>query len=180
MSFCAKLLPTLKFTGLFGLGGTSPGDIVNPSDFAAILMPQLSWPLLDWGKTQATVHQAEAQRDEAEAQYRKQVLAALQDAEDSLARFGATRQQLGNLAQSQHSAANAARLNNQRYAAGTSSLIDQLDIELQDLSAQIAVEQASAQLTLDYIAVQKALGLGWTDAPPEKDPPLRVTSWGQK
>ena len=39
---------------------------------------------------------------------------------------------------------------------------------------------ASAQLTLDYIAVQKALGLGWTDAPPEKDPPLRVTSWGQK
>ncbi len=61
------------------------------------------------------------------------------------------------------SAARAAALNRQRFDAGTSSLIDQLDIERQRLTATVNAEQARAQLTIDYIAVQKALGLGWQD-----------------
>ncbi|MFD1961099.1 TolC family protein [Novosphingobium panipatense] len=109
------------------------------------------------------VQEAEAQRDAAEGQYRKAVLSALQDAEDSLARFGATRQQLAQLIQAERSAAGAARLNRQRFEAGTSTLIDQLDIERQQLSSSIAVAQAKAQLTIDYIAIQKALGLGWSE-----------------
>jgi outer membrane protein TolC len=170
----AAALPALKFTGILGLGGTSIGDVVDPAKFAAILLPQLTWPGLDWGKSRAAIHQAEAERDIAAAQYREKVLAALQDAEDSLARFGATRQQLAQLATSAENAAAAAALNQQRTAAGTSSLIDQLDIERQDLSARIALEQARADLTIDYIAVHKALGLGWQDQPPERDPPVTV------
>ena len=91
------------------------------------------------------------------------MLEALQDAEDSLARFGATRRQLAGFVRSERSAASASALNRLRYEAGTSTLIDQLDIERQDLSAAIAVAQAKAQLTIDYIAIQKALGLGWSE-----------------
>lgn len=161
----ARMFPGIKFSGILGLGGTNPGDVVDPGKFAALLVPQLSWPILDFGRIRAQVRQAEAQRDAAEAQYRQSVLEALQDAEDNLARFGASRRQLAGFVRSERSAATAAELNRQRFAAGTSSLIDQLDIERQDLSAAIAVSQAKAQLTIDYIAIQKALGLGWTDAP---------------
>jgi len=159
----AQAMPGIKFSGILGLGGTEPGDVLDPGNLAALLMPQLSWPVLDFGRSRSAVREAEAQRDGAQAQYRQSVLAALQDAEDSLARFGATRRQLAQLAGAEQSAARAAGLNRQRFAAGTSSLIDQLDIERQQLSAAIAAAQARAQLTIDYIAVQKALGLGWSD-----------------
>ncbi len=158
----ARMFPGISFTGILGLGGTRPGDVFDPDKLAALLIPQLMWPILDFGRIKGAVREAEGQRDTAQGQYRQTVLAALQDAEDSLARFGATRQQLAGLIRSQRSAGIAATLNRQRFEAGTSTLIDQLDIERQELSAISAVSQARAQLTIDYIAVQKALGLGWT------------------
>ncbi len=110
-----------------------------------------------------TTAASEAQRDAAEAAYRQTVLEALQEAETALSRFGNARAQLGRLTQAQATADRAATLNRQRVAAGTATLIDQLDIERQRLSAQIAVSQARAQLTGSYIAVNKALGLGWRE-----------------
>jgi len=160
----ARRFPSVSFMGIFGLGGTHIGDVVDPSNFTALLAPQINWSFLDFGRNRAAVRQAEAQRDEAEAQYREAVLEALEDAETSLSRFGNTRQQLAQLVRAEASATNSARLNNQRVAAGTSTVIDQLDIERQRLSASIGVAQAKAQLTISYIAVQKALGLGWSDA----------------
>ena len=160
----AQALPGIKFSGILGMGGTNPGDVVDPGNFSLLLMPQLSWSFLDFGRNAAAIREAKAQRDAAEAQYRQAVLEALQDAEDSLARFGATRRQLAQLLAAEQGAARAAALNRQRYEAGTSSLIDQLDIERQDLQAAIAAAQARAQLTIDFIAVNKALGLGWREA----------------
>jgi NodT family efflux transporter outer membrane factor (OMF) lipoprotein len=163
----AKLLPRIQFMGILGLGGTSFSDVVDPDNLTTLAAPMLSWNLLDFGRARAAVRQSEAQRDAAAAQYRQSVLEALQDAETSLSRFGNTRRQLAQLMQAERSAARAAALNDQRVAAGTSSLIDQLDIERQRLSAAIAVAQAKAQLTNSYVAVQKSLGLGWTVPPAE-------------
>ncbi|PZQ59893.1 MAG: RND transporter [Sphingomonas taxi] len=159
----AAMFPSLRFMGIFGLGGTGIADAVDPSKLTTLAAPMLNWSFLDFGRNRAAVAQAEAQRDGAAAQYRQTVLEALQDAETSLSRFGNTRAQLGQLLQAEASANRAAQLNAQRVAAGTSTLIDQLDVERQRLSAAIAVAQARAQLTGQYIAVQKSLGLGWRD-----------------
>jgi len=159
----AKLFPKLNFMGIVGLGGTNIGDVIDPSKFTTLAAPMLSWSFLDFGRTRAAIRTAEAQRDEADAQYRETVLEALQDAEKNLSLFGNVRQQLGQLRGVEVTAEQSARLNRQRYQAGTSTLIDQLDIERQRLSAAIAVAQAKAQLTNAYIGVQKSLGLGWSD-----------------
>lgn len=160
----AKLFPSLSFLGIFGLGGTNIGDVVDPNKLTALAAPMLSWSFLDFGRTRAAIDQSEAQRDLAAAQYRQRVLEALQDAETSLSRFGNTRLQYAQLLRADQTAARAAALNGQRVSAGTSSVIDQLDVERQRLSAAIAVAQARAQLTDSYIAVQKSLGLGWSEA----------------
>ncbi|MBW6529788.1 efflux transporter outer membrane subunit [Sphingomonas sp. RRHST34] len=159
----AKLFPSLSFLGIFGLGGTNIGDVVDPNKLTALVAPMLSWSFLDFGRTRAAIDQSEAQRDVAAAQYRERVLEALQDAETSLSRFGNTRLQYAQLLRAEQSAARAATLNSQRVAAGTSNVIDQLDVERQRLSAAIAVAQAKAQLTDSYITVQKSLGLGWSE-----------------
>lgn len=159
----ARMFPSLRLLGLIGLGGSTLGDVLDPSKLASVAAPILSWSFLDFGRNKAAVNQAEAERDEAAAKYRQTVLEALQDAETSLSRFGNTRAQLAQLLGAEASATRAARLNAQRVAAGTSTTIDQLDVERQRLSASIAVAQARAQLTDSYIAVQKSLGLGWSD-----------------
>ncbi|MBT2189052.1 efflux transporter outer membrane subunit [Sphingobium nicotianae] len=161
----AKRLPRLNFLGLLGLGGTSPGDVFDVDKLTALGAPMLTWSFLDFGRGAAGVRQSEAERDQAEAQYRKAVLAALQDAETSLSRFGKARLQVASLARAEQSAGRSATLNNQRVTAGTSSLIDQLDIERQRLTAAIALSQGTAALTNSYVAVQKSLGLGWSEEP---------------
>ncbi|MBB4619585.1 efflux transporter outer membrane subunit [Sphingomonas abaci] len=169
----ARELPAVRFLGLLGLGGTSPGDVFDLGKLTALGAPTLSWSFLDFGKARAATRASEAQRDQAEAGYRQTVLQALQEAETSLSRFGNLRAQLGNLARAEAAAARAATLNDQRVRAGTSATIDQLDIERQRLSAAIAVAQAKAQLTTSYIAVQKSLGLGWTPQRADAVPPAR-------
>ena len=158
----AKELPGLRFMGILGLGGTSPGDVLDPGNLTTLLAPMLDWSFLDFGRNRAATAASVADRDGAEATYRRTVLAALQDAETALSRFGSTRAQLGQLIQAEATSARSARLNAQRVAAGTSTVIDQLDIERQRLSASMASEQARAQLTQSYIVINKALGLGWT------------------
>jgi NodT family efflux transporter outer membrane factor (OMF) lipoprotein len=159
----ARKFPSLNLLGIIGLGGTGVSDVLDPSKLATVAAPMLNWSFLDFGRNRAAVRQAEAQRDVADAQYRQTVLEALQDAETSLSRFGNARQQLAQLLLAEQSATRAATLNAQRVDAGTSTLVDQLDIERQRLSATIGAEQGRAQLTNNYIAVQKSLGLGWTD-----------------
>lgn len=159
----AREMPGIRFLGLLGLGGSSPDKMFDLGNLAALAVPSLNWSFLDFGRARAATRVSEAQRDQAEASYRRTVLDALQDAETALSRFGSRRRQLGQLVQVEATAARAAALNRQRVAAGTATLIDQLDIERQQVSAASAVAQARAALTQSYIAVNKALGLGWTD-----------------
>ncbi len=98
--------------------------------------------------------------------YEQTVLAALQDAEDSLSRFGRQREDVAELTAATDSAAHAAALTRARYAGGTASLIDVLDTERQRVSTEQSLAQAQAMLTEDYVALQKSLGLGCQDAWP--------------
>jgi len=159
----AKELPGIRFLGLLGLGGTSPGDVFDLGNLTALAAPSLSWSFLDFGRARAATRVSEAQRDRYEAAYRQTVLEALQETETALSRFGNNRAQLGQLARAEAAAIRAAALNRQRFDAGTATLIDQLDVERQRIQASIAVAQARAQLTQSFVAVNKALGLGWGD-----------------
>lgn len=112
----AKLYPSLRFVGILGVGGTSPGDIFDPDSLTVLAAPMLSWTFLDFGKTRAAIHNAEAGRDAAAADYRRTLLAALQDAETSLSRFAGERRRLAELVRAEESAAHAAALNARRPA----------------------------------------------------------------
>jgi NodT family efflux transporter outer membrane factor (OMF) lipoprotein len=160
----ATRFPRLSFMGILGIGGTSLSALTNLNNIAAIALPQLQWSVLDFGRGAARVRQSEAQRDEAEALYRQAVLAALQDAEDSLSRFGHRRETVASLVRVRDSATRAAALMEQRYRAGTATLIDALDAERQRIAAEQNLADAVAALTNDYVAIQKALGLGWEAA----------------
>jgi len=157
----AARFPSLSFMGLIGIGGTHPEDVFDLDKLAAIAMPQLSWNFLDFGRNAARVGQAKGAQEEAAAQYRQAVLSALRDSEDALSRFGARRLSVASLARSRASADRSAALMRQRFEAGTATRIQLLDAERQSIAAAQSLTQGTAAMTADYIALQKALGLGW-------------------
>lgn len=158
----AARYPSLKLFGVLGLGGVHPSDLTKLDDFAAVAAPMLSWNFLDFGRNKARVTQAEQVRDEAEMKYRQTVLDALRDAEDSLARFRYGRVTVATVARTKASADQALELAQQRYRAGTGTLVEVLDTTRQQVSAQQNLSQAEAALTRSFIGIQKALGLGWS------------------
>ena len=157
----AARFPRLTLLGLIGIGGTHPSDLTHLDDFSAIAAPQLSWNFLDFGRNKARVEQAEGVRDEAEAQYRVAVLGALRDAEGALSRFRQRRATVATIARAKAAADRAAELMAARQKAGTASLIDLLDTQRQQIAAEQNLAQAQALLTGEFVALHKALGLGW-------------------
>ncbi|MET3439177.1 efflux transporter outer membrane subunit [Sphingomonas sp. 1185] len=157
----AAKFPRLNLMGIIGIGGTSLDALTDLDNLVTLGAPMLQWNVLNFGRANARVGQAEGARDEAEAQYRGVVLSALRDAEDALSRFRARRNTVATLARAKASADRSAMLMQQRYRAGTATLIDTLDAERQRVSADQSLSQAVAGLTNDYVALQKALGLGW-------------------
>ena len=157
----AARFPRISFMGMLGMGGTKPEDMVDLNNLAVIAMPQLQWNVFDFGRGAARVGQAEGVRDEAAARYNEAVLGALRDAEDALSRYGASRQSVASLARTKASAERTARLSRQRFEGGTGSRIELLEAERQLMNAEQLLSQATAAMTGDYVALQKALGLGW-------------------
>jgi NodT family efflux transporter outer membrane factor (OMF) lipoprotein len=164
----ADRFPSLSFTGILGMGGTTPGQAFSPSALIGLLVPQLKWNLFDGGRIAAQERGARSARDEAEAQYRSHVLSALEDAEGALTRFGAARVMLGKAAQARDAADQVARLQETRADGGTLSRAQALSADRDALRAALATASAQAELTTDFIAVEKALGLGWEGGSPQK------------
>ena len=159
----AARFPKLSFMGILGLGGSEPDDILDPGNLSAIALPRLQWNLLDFGRTAASIDQAESARDEAEARYVEVVLGALRDAEQSLARFGQQRANVAALAQISRQADTAAELNEQRRAAGVISQ-GELNTSIRKREqARANLDRAIAAMTNGWIAIQKSLGLGWVE-----------------
>lgn len=162
----ARRFPSVSLLGLIGIGGSSIGDVFDTSQLSAIAVPRLTWNFLDFGRTAAGVRGAKAARDAALADYRASVLAALQDAEASLARFGAARIALARAADSLREAREVARLEKLRAGAGTISRGQAVEAQVAEIDARLAEINSRADLTLAYVSVTKSLGLGWQAVAP--------------
>jgi NodT family efflux transporter outer membrane factor (OMF) lipoprotein len=157
----AAEFPKVSLLGTVGFAATRPQDLFNGGNFTYLAGPLLQWTPWDFGRNRARVAQANAARDEAEANYRQTVLNALADAETSLARYGQQRDAVTDLARARASAQESYRLTELRLRGGTATTTDVLDADTRRTQADLSYQQGLAQLTQDYVALQKSLGLGW-------------------
>ncbi len=161
----AALFPKVTLFGNIGYTSEAAHDLFNYDKLAIVGGPALQWNFLNFGSTRSQIRQARAANQESIARYDQAVLAALQDAESSLSRFGHQRQSVDALTETRDSTVRAATLAQTRYAGGTATLLDALDADRQRVQADQNLAQARADLVRDYVALQKSLGLGWKPAP---------------
>jgi NodT family efflux transporter outer membrane factor (OMF) lipoprotein len=157
----ADLFPKVNLLGTIGYTAPALSQLFNGSSETYAAAPLLQWTPFDFGRTRAKIAEARGAHEEAVANYRQTVLSALQDAETALSRFGRQRDDVEGLLKVQASAERLARLEDIRRKGGTATTLEVLDTEGRRVTAELNVLDASAQLTIDYVALQKSLGLGW-------------------
>ncbi|MNH06488.1 Outer membrane protein OprM precursor [compost metagenome] len=125
----------------------------------------LNMPLLDGGRNQAGLDKANARYDGAVAAYRRQVLVAFKDVEDSLSDIRTLDRELAFQDEAVNAAGRAAALADTRYRNGSTSYFESIDAQRSSLDAQRAQVQVAGERSRAYVRLITALGGGWVDTP---------------
>ena len=157
----ADLFPKVTLTGNIGLAANNIASFPEGNSIIYSVGPSISWAVLDYNRIHARIDEASARRDEALARYQGVVLGALNDAETSLTRYARQLETVAARQRALASAERAAGLAEQRYHEGAASSLETLDADRQRLAAEEQLLSARAELSKDYVALQKSLGLAW-------------------
>jgi len=157
----AQLYPKFNLLALASFAGSSLGNLFSADNFSEAGAGLVSWPIFTAGKSQANVEISREQLNQAYLAYQQSVLKALQDSEDSLARFSAEQQRLASLQSSIAAANSSFTIAQQQYVAGLTDYLSVLTAQTTLLNLQDQVAQSQAALAADLVALYKALGGGW-------------------
>ena len=159
------LFPKVTFTGSFNYTAPEVGALGESSSRGYVIGPSISWAAFDLGRVRAQVAGSRARADVALAGYEQSVLRALEDTEDALVTHARTRSSLKDATDAAQASATAARIARMRYEGGLVDFLDVLDAERTELAAEDRLAQSRTQAATSLVAVYKALGGGWQDAP---------------
>jgi NodT family efflux transporter outer membrane factor (OMF) lipoprotein len=154
----AQFLPQVRLTG--SAGGIASSLIGDPVGIWSLGGSVLA-PLFQGGRLRAGVESAAGRRDQAAFGYQRTVLTAFREVEDNLAAVVRLSQQRTEIELQRDALAEALRHASNRYQAGYSSYIEQLDAQRNLLSAQLTLVQLEADQLNALIALHQALGGGW-------------------
>jgi len=157
----ADWFPRVSFTGEIGFSANRRDRIGDSGTATYRYGPGISWAALDFGHVNARVRQSKAEADGSLATYQQTVLRALEETENALTVYGATRQQLDYLQTSVTANARAAELARLRFENGSSDFLEVLDVERERLNVEASYSRARAGAATSLIGLYKALGGGW-------------------
>jgi multidrug efflux system outer membrane protein len=157
----AAWFPDVSLTASGGYASPDLGDLFKWSARAWGIGALASLPILDGGRRSAGVQNASAQLDEAAANYREKVLAALRDVEDELSELRLLAAQTQASGRAVESAARATALSDSRYRNGLVSQLELLDARRSELSNRRQALQVKAAQYQATVGLVRALGGGW-------------------
>ena len=121
-------------------------------------------PIFSGGRIEGQFDAATAQRDQAAFAYRKSVLTAFREVEDQLALIDRLGAQERMLSAQRTAVAEVLRHATNRYRAGYSSYLEQIDAQRALLSVDLSLIQLRADRLTAYVALYQALGGGVDEA----------------
>jgi multidrug efflux system outer membrane protein len=154
----AAYLPTISFAGLIGLQSAQVGDLFSSNAANWQLGGSLLSPLVDFGRTEALIAQAESRQTQAYLSYGRVVQQAFREVWDALEQVQRTDERL----ESKHSQVTAlkqsTRLASERFKGGYSSYLEVLDSERNLFNAELALVEIKRDRLLADISLFRALG----------------------
>ncbi|WP_215763019.1 efflux transporter outer membrane subunit [Acetobacter sp. P1H12_c] len=171
----ANRLPNVQLGATPGFAAASIAQMATPGFGQWTLAAMITQPLFDGGLLRHQEHAARAQYDQAAADYRTALIAALQDVADTLTAIRSDAAALGANASAATAAAESWHIAQAQYRLGDVSEVAMLQAQQTQLQAQLTLAQARADRLSDTVALFQALGGGWWNSK-EPDAP-RAPSW---
>ena len=168
----ASLFPTLTLGGQLGIGGATPDKAATYSGTTFSVGPALSWTAPNILAARALVAQSNAQARASLARLDGVVLTALKDVETALATLDSERQRQASLSAARDELDTAARLAKARYDQGAASFLDLIDAERSLRAGEADLAAEDQRLGEAEVALFRALGGGWKQAPVPLKRPL--------
>ncbi|HZU51031.1 MAG TPA: efflux transporter outer membrane subunit [Sphingomicrobium sp.] len=159
----ADLYPQFSLTAAPALVSTALATLLNWGSRTYSLGASFDWPIVNGGRTRGNIAIANARQQEALITYRKTVLGALQDVEDTLARTDSDHEELARLQQALSNARRAEAIARSRYSGGLVTYSDVLQAQARTLKLDSELMELKGTLARDTAALFKALGGGWPE-----------------
>jgi multidrug efflux system outer membrane protein len=169
----AALYPSIKLTGSYGLASTDLSEFVNPASQSFNLFAGLLQPIFAGGALRGKVKVRESQQRQSVYAYERTLLQALREVEDSLVALNKVGQQRGAQRDRAVAARQVVELSELRYRGGVANYLEILDAQRSPFTAEIDDATAASEHARALIQLYKALGGGWSVAPPGADAPPR-------
>jgi multidrug efflux system outer membrane protein len=154
----AQFLPQIRLTGSAGaVLSTALGNPIGIWSLGGSILA----PIFNGGRIQAQVETAAARRDQAAFAYQRTALVAFREVEDNLAAVQRLGEQRASLEAQRRALAEALRHATNRYQAGYSPYLEQLDAQRALLTAELSLVQTEADQLNALVALYQAMGGGW-------------------
>jgi multidrug efflux system outer membrane protein len=159
----AAYFPDLRLTGQAGFLSSEAKNLFSSTSEVWTLGLGMSMPLFTGGRVSAEVEQARASYREVLAKYRKTILGAFADVEDSLAEIAFYNKEAATEDEALASRQKVAALANTRYDAGQVSYLDVVEARRDVLQQERLKARLEGQRFATSVRLIKALGGGWSE-----------------
>jgi len=161
----ASFFPDVSLAGTFGLRNTGTRYLLNWASHFYTFGPNVSIPIFEGGALVANVRLSRAEEVEAALDYRKTVLTALQDVEDSLTSLQADARRSAALNDTVTADQRAYDVDLDAYRHGIMSYLNLLTVNIQVVQARQQLAETQLTQSTDLVKLYKALGGGWESEP---------------
>ncbi len=157
----ASFFPSVTLFGLAGLTSTQWDKFFEWKSRTWGYGGNINQPIFEGGKLFGNLHASKAARDIASENYQQTVLNALADAESALMTFDQAVKSSKNLYDAMQKNRILVRLTKKRYEKGLINLISLLNMQMQNIAAEVSYISSKTTALVDLIALYKSLGGGW-------------------
>jgi NodT family efflux transporter outer membrane factor (OMF) lipoprotein len=157
----ADLFPKFSLTGAAGFESVSASDWFTAGSRMWSLGPTVQWRIFDAGRIRANIQVQNARQEEALATYENTVLTAFAEVENGLVLYAKEQNRRRSLAAAATSSQRSLAIANKLYANGLTDFLQVLDAERSLYQAQDELAQSDRAISMNLIALYKALGGGW-------------------
>lgn len=157
----ADLYPSLSLSGLISTVASSAAKLGSAGTVSWSFGPTIDWAIFDGGKRRSQVEVYRSQAQQQHLAWQSLVLNAVAEVEKALTAYVQERRRKDALERAVSQYSRAVALADERYRGGSGDFFSVLEARRSLDSSRDSLAQSEAQLAVNYITLNLALGGGW-------------------
>ncbi len=171
----ADLYPSFSLPGFLGLESEDLGDLFSGESLTWNLSPGFQWKIFSAGKIRNRIKVEEARTEQALLRYEQSILLALEEVENAMVAYDRERVRRDHLSDSVDASQRSVEMVRTQYTSGLTNFQNVLDSQRSLFNRQDELASSEGRVVQNLIALNKALGGGWSLDAPAPDEELAST-----